>query len=280
MKFWLQRGAETFELEYVLEIDGIGMVPTQPVLRSSYLQPGATLERFAVQPRHIALAFGAKYANEEAWRQFRQKLYALMRPIVNEPIVLRVQIGDETYEIDCYYNSELQLQPEPQVLSWQRCVVELLAPDPRWRSSRLSSYYVQMPPGGLGIPLAVPVTVGGDIVSELFTVNYFGTADAEPIIIAFGPLSSLSIEHKELGCVIRLLNLDMALGDVLTIDCRWGRKSVSINGVSAMEKLSGDSDLVGFRLSSGRVNNVKLIATGITRSSRVAFQFYTLYAGI
>jgi hypothetical protein len=280
MKFWLRRGTKKLELKYVLEIDGIGMMPITPITRASYLQPGVTLERFAVQPRQIALAFGTKYAGEEAWRQFRQELYALLRPTAEEPVVFQVQIGNETYEIDCYYNSELQLQPDPQSRFWQRCVVELLAPDPRWRSSLRSSYYLQAPGGGFAVPLVVPVSIAGDTASELMTIDYEGTVDAEPRILAYGPLDSLLLEHSELGCKIELTNLAMGINDILEIDCRWGHKSVVLNGSNVLDKLAEGSDLVSFRILASSTNNIHIVATGIGASTYVVFQFHKLYAGI
>lgn len=107
-------------------------------------------------------------------------------------------------------------------------------------------------------------------LAQTLEVTYGGTVDEYPVIEIEGPVGDPVLVNETAGTTLDLTGTTLGIGEILTIDCRYGHKTVvDQTGTNRIAALSAESDLATFRLlatpnAAAGLNTLTLSGTGIT----------------
>lgn len=287
----IARTSETWGagLPYWVELeDGLGMAPVRRLEERGPLQHGVTDVGYRLDPRTVTLILGFRGESLSDFYTQRDTLLRLLRPTAT-PLQLRWQLDNgERRALECNVVDGPRLSSQDRVGLAQRAGVSFRAADPTFFDwVGLSAVYGV---GGGGsawnIPWAVDWNIGAATVAGSRAITNPGSWDALPTILITGPISSPVIANVTTGETLDFTGYSLAAGKTLTIDTRYGVKTVvDSDGVSQIDKLTDDSDLATFHLAAdpdaaGGVNTISVSGTGATTATEVYLQFNPRYIGI
>lgn len=221
---WITPGDQVVDFtlpEYLYRSkDGFANFPTNLQTVKAIRQDGETLIGQNLEPRDLSITLIINGNTRQEVLVRRRNLIRMFNSKLGKGRI-RWTRDDGIYEINAVCNGELDF---PNSRSGgklhQAVVINLLAPDPRWYD-----------------PDPVITTV-----TNSATVNNSGDL-ATPLKISFnGPATGpVSFENKTTGEKITV-NKDLAEGETLVINSKYGSKEISINGVNNFAFIDPSSD--------------------------------------
>ena len=118
--------------------------------------------------------------------------------------------------------------------------------------------------------------IGGSIVA----------INEEHVKMRVGPITNLVIENETTDEKLDFTGYTLASGQTMTIDLRYGYKTVEReDGSSLIDKLTTDSDLGTWHIAAhpeatDGYNTIAVQGSNADLNTQISFQFYTQYAGI
>jgi hypothetical protein len=271
----------------VLAHSGLGMPPVRRLAERGAQQDGESDVGFKVDARTIELVLGFVQDDAAGWFDVRSTLLELFHP--NRRLSLRVQVGSEVRQIDCYYRSDLVMSSAEAIGSWgQKAAVSLRCPEPSWYDPTERVHIIGMGGGGgaFVVPSPVPTAVGSSVANSTLAIEYPGTWNSFPVIRLVGPITDPVVTNLSTGDKLDFTGTTIATGDWYEIDTRYGYKTViDSGGVYRNDKLTPDSDLATFHIAGqadfpGGNNTLTLSGTAITTDSSIQIRYFVRYIGV
>lgn len=289
-------GAESISLDgapFWLEwANGIGGAPVRRLTQRGPLQHGQTDIGFRLDPRTITLGIALTAETTAAADGYRDALQRVLGPGVGRPCYLRcVRDDGAERQIECYAVGMVDAPArKPERLGgMQRVAVQLIAHDPAWYdpAPQQAAAGLASVSSGMVVPLEVPwLMESGSGADGRVQVSYLGTWDEYPLITLVGPIEDALIVNETTGETLSFAGYDIAAGDSITIDLRYGYKTVTEDdGTNRIDKLTSDSDLATWRLASvletgDGVNVLRLSGAGLTAASTVTLVYHTRFISL
>jgi hypothetical protein len=253
----LIRGVETLNLNdldgYVrLQEDGLGLPDVRRLTERGPAQHGDTDIGYRLEPRIVNLVVGV--------------------------------FGDDPTG----YWGGLSWGSSERFVSAHRAGFQLRAADPTFYDPTWQSipFGISGASGNWAIPWPIPWPIGSATVDQTKSVITPGEWRSYPIITARGPIDDLVIYNETTGEKLDFTGYSMIAGEALTIDTRYGVKSViDQDGISQIAALTDDSDLATFHLdadpdAAGGVNSIRVTGSGADSTTIIYFQFQPRYIAL
>ncbi|MBU0493655.1 MAG: phage tail family protein [Chloroflexi bacterium] len=274
---------------YFMGQDGLGMTPLHRLRERGAQQHGETDLGFRLDPRQFTLLFGINASSlSDLWDK-RATLLNYFRPHDSGTLAVRLALDNgATRQIDAVYVGALQMPTTDRQGFFQRVAVNLEAPYPvLYDPTEQEVTWALAALDNLTFPIAFDIVFGSGVISETETIAYIGTWDSFPIIEITGPLNGPVVTNETTGDVLDLSGYNVAAGETVTIDTRYGYKSVVNNfGTNLIDELTEDSDLATFRLvapvppNTSRDNLVNVVGAGaVAAQTQIKLRYYLWYVG-
>lgn len=278
----------------VFGLSGFGLSPREiSTVRNPY-QHGETPLSQRLQPRTVNFTFRWNgYCPDDLWGRhgtlidyFRENR---VDPLDTEPHQLVLHFTENSVyksrALDVFFTDGMVFSP-PREGQWDNFSVteELtftafnpLVYDPTQITATISTLTEQ-----LVLPMTFPFILGA--YQGTTNIVYGGTWEEFPVIEIAGPAKNVSIFNlttdRRLDYTGEILG-----GDTLTIDLRWGYKTVvDVCGNELIQHLFGDIGAFSLQcdpLVSGGTNQVKVTTESYDPAfTRVHFKYYTRYRGV
>lgn len=268
--------------------EDFGMAPVRRLSEAGPLQNGATDIGFRLEPRKLRVKLATNSDDTLELYARRAKLLSIFKPRTTAIQLLKTLDDGAKRQIDCFFSAGLGFRSSDRQGMVQVEVVELIAPDPTFYdpTTVAVSFGLDGGSGEFAIPLAIPWAVGASSINQTLDVTYGGTWMTEPIVTIYGPISDAVILNETIGVKLDLTGATIDAGEWVTIDTRYGRKSVtsSLSG-NRIADLTEDSDLATFRLEAAPdahsgINTLRVTGNGLTEATQVYLSYYTRYVGV
>ncbi len=285
---------------YRLEDDGTGIAPMHRLTERGPFQHGETDLGYRLDPRLIRLVLGIEGADRSARDTKRGRLMRLFKPANQVSLKWTLDNG-EIRQIDCYYAGDLTAPSTDRIAEIQKLGVSFTAPDPAFYDPEpLTAFVYQdddlpltgassgtLSAPGLIVPMPVPFGVSSGIMAETHYLSYAGDWLDYPIITINGPIINPIITSETTGDILDLTGVSLSAGDAVTVDCRYGYKSiVHSDGTNLIANLSTDSDLATFHiapvdgLDDTKINIITVSGGMVNANTRIDIACYNRYTGI
>lgn len=274
--------------------DEVGMAPVSRIIEQGPLQHGDSDIDFRLRARIFALGLGMvgqgatdALALADLYSR-RRTLLNIFKPRLN-PVKLLWTFDDGSLrQIDCHFYDKMPLGTPDRSGLYQYVPVALRAPNPLFYDPTQQIFEFGLSGGGGSgaIPLAIPMAVGASVLNQTIAVPYGGDFLENPIVAIQGPITSCVITNAATGEVLDFTGYTIAAGASVTVDCRYGYKTVLDNsGGNQISKLTDASDLATFHLAAnpdaaGGVNSITVTGTSVTTATEVYLSYYNRYVGI
>jgi hypothetical protein len=270
-----------------LEEDGIGLPDVRRLVERGPAQHGDTDIGYRLEPRIINLVLLTDGDGDiSAYRTALRELAQMLRPSP-VPLYLRYTMPPDgaVREIAVAYIGGMTLASSDRSVTAQRVGVQLRAADPTFfdPDGINVAYTISAGTGAWNIPWEIDWNIGSATVDSTQAVQTPGDWESYPIIIVQGPINNLRIRNLTTGDDLNFAGYNIALGGTLTIDTRYGVKSViDETGASQIDKLSESSDLATFRIAAdpeapNGVNNIRVTGSTAAGTTAVFVQFNARY---
>lgn len=268
--------------------DGLGMAPAHRLRERGPQQHGETDRGFLLDPRRFRLMFDVPGNDSGDVYDKRTDLIEILGP-QQQPVTLRWMLNNGvTRSLDADYVDDLNYPTASRHGYLERAVVSMSAADPSFYDPELVSVLFGLAAGGAWeVPWEVPWPIGEADIDQTVAVAYAGNWESFPTFYVTGPITDLRIESLTTGDALDFAGTTIAAGDVWTIDCRYGFKTVTdAAGGNQIGALTDDDDLATFRLanavdgSGSRVNAIRVTGSGATAATEILMTYYRRYKGI
>jgi hypothetical protein len=271
-----------------IEEDGLGLPDVRRMTERGPYQHGDTDLDFRLEPRIINLVCGVFGGDVARYWAVRRALQRLLRPS-GVPLALRYTLptGD-IRQIDVVYAGGLTWSSEDRLITAHRAGFQLRAADPTFYDPAIIStrYGVGGGGGTWAIPWAIPWQIGSATVNQTQGVTTPGDWESYPIIVVIGPIHNLVITNDATGETLDFTGYNVSAGSTLTIDTRYGIKSVLDNtGASQIHRLSDASDLATFHLvahpdTDQGINPIRVTGSNATSATEIYVQFQARFSAL
>ncbi len=285
---------------YRLEDDGTGIAPMHRLTERGPFQHGETDLGYRLDPRLIRLILGIEGATRSERDTMRGRLMRLFRPSNQVSLKWTLDNGD-IRQIDCYYAGDLTAPSTDRIDTIQKLGVSFAAPDPAfYEPTQYTAFVYQdddlpltgassgtLSAPGLIVPMPVPFGVSSGVMAETHYLSYAGDWLDYPIITINGPITDPIVTNATTGDMLDLTGVSLSAGDAVTVDCRYGYKSiVHSNGANLIANLSADSDLATFHIAPAdglddtKTNIITVTGGTVNANTRIDIAYYNRYTGI
>lgn len=287
---------------FVLSVEGTGMPEIDYITQTGPYQHGMTIYDYRLKPRTIQYIYKYVACDRFGYWDARAELLNYLRPNRQTSGFtlgkLRKKLPDGTMrDIDVIINNGPRFQAR-NLDAWEEAVITetliFIAPDPTfYNPTQQCSTWVLTASDHLIFPFSF--TYGGagsdiqfssSVISNLVTVTYNGTWLSYPTIEITGPINGLTITNTSTGEFIKL-NYDIGGGEVVTIDLRYGNKTVTnAGGANLIGTVTTDSDLATFHIApdpevASGTNILSVVGSGaVIGTTAVKISYYERYIGI
>lgn len=296
--FYAIRGSRYYNLTdgiaYLGGIDGMGLPGVNRISEHGPLQDGVTDIGFRLPPRNLTLVLTLPAHCFYFFRELRQNFLDAFKPS-NAPIKLLVEfavppIYTIARQLDVHNTGGLTL-PSDGVFAGNgmvgiRDTAQLYAPDPTWYNPAIQQVgFNTSVIGGLIFPITFPIVFGTQTIGVAAQVTYSGTWKTYPLIYLTGPMQNPQVSNLTTGEHIKL-NYTIAAGEMVTIDTRYGYKTIYNNvGTNLLYALADGGNLATFHIAAddeaaGGVNELFADGDGLTSASSVVLQWYDRFIGV
>lgn len=275
---------------HLLDFSGFGPAPQHVISERGPAQDGETYIGYRLDRRVLSLKMHVPNASLIAARDSRRALQRVVSP-GSRIVFTRTWSDGESYAIDCYHQSMPAGSGNTYSGFSQEITLQLWAPDPTWYTPGMQVVTFGLSASaqsGVSVPTEVPTAVGSDVVDAEKTITYAGDAPSFPIIKITGPATDPVLTNETLGYTLDFTGTTIAAADYYEIDTRHGVKTVvDSSGDSKISDLTGDSDLVDFRIADS-INEAapdgsqtfSFTCTSASSATAVTMQYYVRYLGI
>jgi hypothetical protein len=244
--------------------DGFGAPPIERHTEQGPLQHGTTDVGFNIQDRSIQLVLNAlaDYDDPDDYYDRRQEILSAFSPFL-EPLYLEFVKPDGTeYRTRVWLQGGLSFSSQDKQGNFGHRITLQLKADPFF--------------------FALPERVETIALNDSTTLTNIGNAPAFPIINITGPATDLIIINTLNGRKLSFAGNSISSGTTVTVDTRYGYKTVKQGGTSVIEKLTTDSDLADFCIypQSGDFNTFTTSATATSGATEIEFVWFDQYLGI
>lgn len=284
-------GRAPFDL---VSISGIGTPPIRRLTARAPFQDGDTDLGFRLDARMINLVAYFNASSKALADTCRAQLYEFIKPL-NGAINLRcVRDDGETRQLDVHPVGviDMPVSDTDRIFGAQKVAIQLRAAEPVWYDPQLM-YWAAVGGAATGasgftVPVAVPWLQTPNTFIEVQTeLGYAGSWASYPIVTITGPGTGISLANLTTGHVLDFPALALAGGETVTIDLRYGHKSVVDQlGDNIIAELSDDSDLAEWQLAPAPAasggNNLLLftVDADATAATGVQMSYYNRYIGL
>lgn len=269
-------------------IENLDNAPQHRIRERGPQQHGETDLGYRLDMRTIPLALGILSTSLSGLDTKRQALEGYFAPGTWTSSLKITLDGGAIRYIDGY-GTTLTGAAYQQMMGFRQTIgVRFECADPTFYDpveySWASAYGNAWDPGGLTIPLVIPLSIG--IPGYTSTITYAGTWVAYPRMRLYGPITSWKIYNNSTGEKLDGASDTIANGCWYDFDCRYGYKTViDSGGISQIAKLSTDSDLATFHIAPapevpGGVNSISVYGTGVGAATQLVIYYYVRYIGI
>lgn len=271
----------------VLSVEGTGMSPLEYITSRGALQHGETIHDVFLRPRIIQMLIRHNHCDRLNYWDGRANLLNYIRPnraSASNLGKLRYFMLDGTNrDIDVTILEGPKFEPSVigrwDELAFQE-VLRWLAPNPTWYdpSEQTTTFLGTQQ---LIFPITFPIVFGWFGQANLV---YSGTWLEYPIIEIIGPITNPGIVNQTTDQLLAL-NYDVAAGESVTFDLRYGVKTVTNNsGVNLIGYLTTNSDM-SFHLAPadeapGGVNVIVVSGQGSTSNATIIIRWFRRFIGI
>ncbi len=252
-------------------------------------QDGVTDLGSRLLPRQIVLGLRIVGTDEADLDTRRARFLRLFAP-TRAPLQLRFQLANGAVrQIDCKVSRAIPLPSSDRFGPSLKAVVRLRAAEP--------AFYDPTPVGetwsvggatgaNFTFPITFPITLGSSTINDRRTLSYVGDLDTFPILDIVGPITSPVIRNLTTGAALDFTGTSLGAGERLTIDCRYGAKTVNdqagANRIAAL--IEATSDLAGFRLiadpgAETTLNELLVTGSEATTATLIRLHYYKKYLG-
>lgn len=211
----------------VISHEGFGEVSADVQTQKAPFQDGSTYLDSVLNNRFLFIDFLIIGDNYEELQRMRRHLGRVFSPKIKGKIFITFK--DDEYEIICH-PEHVPNFPDggtDSIGRVQRVLVDLVAPNPYWQSSKENAVQMVTFKGGLTFPLNLP-TIFGNMVTDDNTKVIENVGDSSaPLEVTFeGPATSpIRIENETTGEFIEVQQ-DLLEGEKLWISTAFGHKKV------------------------------------------------------
>lgn len=198
---------------------------------------------------------GADYANLMANRR------AVIRALAPKAGVgvLKYQraAGADEYHIDALVERRAHSGNPRYRVAFESWTVQFRCPHPFWRSATDTDTNIAVEPGGMSVPLDIPLSVTG--LEGSATIANDGDTESWPTLTVTpsgASITSPTIENQTTGKSLSLSGLTVADGETLEIDML--QQTAKVDGSSVLSKLTATSEF--WSLATGN-NTVRITHT-------------------
>lgn len=215
--------------------------------------------------------YGTSSADFEDKRRALLKAFAIDQGL--QTITIQTHAGNSVF-IDAILNASLEVPYSKGQMTFCDFRLELVAPDPFFRSSTLNESEVfPFTGGGYKIPFSIPLSLGSG-GSGATTITNNGNGIEFPIIKIFGAIENPSIQNSTLG---KTLSINYSIPTSTDyIELNTETRTATFNGIINI------SDKIGtdwWYLQTGD-NIIKLSSASYSGSSKAIVYHYDRYLGI
>ena len=259
--------------------DGYGEIAADIQTQSAPHQDGSMYIDSLLEERPLNITFNILADDSLDLSAKRRFISSVFNP-KNGLGILRHEKNGIIYEIDAIAESVPQYPSgtDNRGLTHQRVVVNLIAPNPYWRSLHQESKPLHSYVGNFKLPMTFPFMLGTS--GSKTTLYNDGDATAPIEIEIHGPTTNPQIFNRTTGESLRI-NRTISEGEILYIDTTPGQKRVEILSggvyVQAFGFLDHDSTL--FQLDFGE-NEIEHVADAGNRHAQVIVRWQSRYVGI
>ena len=271
---------------YVTAHQGLGAVKPMRSRQKGPYQHGYTLTSASLGDRAVTLKLRIISDDDAAVAAQARTLVQLLNNLI-APLYLDVTTADGlTRRLDVYYTDGLSL-PHDAKDSYGDMpdVVQFVADTPIAYDPEMVSVTFALGGGGTGtpIPTLIPTSIGASVLDAYKTVTYAGTWAAFPIIRITGPIDDCVITNVTTGEKLDFTGFDLAAGEWLEVDCRYGYKTITEDdGDNHLGDLTTDSDLATFHIAPadeavGGINDFHVTGDNITGATLITLAYFPQY---
>jgi len=189
---------------------------------------GARLRGARHEPRLVLLPVVVPAPQTTAGRTELRRWAKALDPAKGQGTLTVVQGASPGRHLNCVYEAGLDAMAEEWGQPLELAVLGFRAPDPYWLDATVVTQVLEM---------------GGNEPRIVNTVTNTGDVDAWPVFTFHGPGFGIEFHNDSTGKTFIIDGPALVAGDVLVIDTRPARKSVTVNGASAFSRLRSGSVL-------------------------------------
>lgn len=266
---------------FLLEsFDGFGDVGADTQTQSAPYQDGSMYIDSLLEERAPTIVFNI-LADDVKELSFKKRIVSRVFNPKNGLGLLKYERSGSVYEINAVADGVPQF-PSGQGnrgMTHQKVTVDLICPNPYWRSPNETTKPLVAYTGGFTLPFTLPFTLG--TAGSKTTVYNDGDVPAPVRIEIHGPTTNPQIFNRTTGEYLRI-NRTIAQGEVMHINTESGRQRITITDEdgeesSAFGYLDHDSDL--FYLELGE-NVIEHVADAGNRHAEVIVRWDSMFVGV
>ena len=284
-------GRAPFDL---VSVNGIGVAPIRRLTGRGPFQDGDSDLGFRLDPRLINLVLFFNAASLDAADASRDQLYEYLKPTAAAVQLRCLKDNGELRQVDCYPVGMIDAPISDQDRIWasQKMAVQLRAAEPVWYDPQLHYWAAiggaSTGTSGYAVPVTVPwVQTTSSTIDATLQLQYIGSWASYPVVTFFGPLAGVTLTNQTTNQVLDLPTIVLGGGEYVTIDLRYGYKTVLDQlGDNVISALSDDSDLATWHLApapeaAGGMNVLRFEVGGsATDATGVQMSYYDRYIGL
>lgn len=264
----------------LLDFIGAGQVNADVQTQKAPYQDGATYLDSLLDPRSLTLEIGLFAADQTEIYEHRRTLSRVFNPKLGEGI-LRYEYAGGVKEIHATVEQAPHFPTggDNRVTTFQRCMVNLLCPNPFWLDRFKTSKQMSFLMGGLSFPL----NLGSGFSQRSFRRTFVNNGDVStPLeIVFYGPAINPVIQNNTTGEIIRV-NRTLTDTDKLIIDTTFGKKSVVIeeedgNRTNVFNWIDLSSSFFQFVVGN---NEIEYNSNNDSQKSKVMISYKNRYIGV
>lgn len=209
----------------LISVSGLGDVEANIQMQKAPYQDGSTYIDAQLQERIISIDLKIEAYSREKLESYRRLLSAVLNPKLGEGVLQ--YIGESVKEIRAI-SEHVPYFPDGSSNRgrwFQRATIDLICPDPYWKSEQIVSKPMTAYRGLFRFPLTLPTQFGEEGTTQVFVND--GDVDT-PVQIEFrGPATNPRVTNKTTGEFIQI-NKELEESDKLIVDTTFGNKRVEI----------------------------------------------------
>lgn len=273
-------GAEYHMSEEHWQIDGMSgrFMPSITFVEDDVpFQPGKRLRHVKVDARDVDLPIYIDGDNEMELKNKIRYLMKIMNPLKGDGKFKVISPDGSQREIVCRYSGGLDLSERKnnKIGNLQMAILIFRAFDPYWYDTNTKVHTFTLGDSAGWFPF-FPLRLSSSTVFADITIENTGDVETWPEWIITGPGDSIVLRNLSTSEVLEL-NVDLGLGESITIDTRPFHKTIlRNNGVNDYASSSEDSSL--WALQEG-TNSIRIEMANSTEDSSIQLSYKNRYWG-